>query len=125
MLDENTVLITTVNGPYTAIGYSGTKEEIAQTLNPFYNMGAFEGEIIFQSEVFGYVTGPHENVIRGLVRHFELRQMVEGKQYKRLKGKRRETAVRAAKKVWANRKVEHFLNDAPVSNKEYSWPSFE
>jgi hypothetical protein len=125
MLNEDTILITSNLGPYSAIGFGGTKEQIEQTLTPFYNTGAFDGEVQFKSDVFGYITGPQEMVMPALIRHFEIQEIAKGKSYKKLSGKRRGNAVRAAQKVWANRKVEHFLLETPASSHQYRWPKFE
>lgn len=126
MLNENTILITDNLGPYLSIGFhSESKEEILQTLTPFFNSGAFEGEVQFKSEVFGYITGPKERAYGGLLAHFELLGIQKGRET-RTRGKDLlSEAKRKADKVWVARKQEPFMQDLSTQTPiQYDEPRF-
>ena len=124
MLNENTILVTAPHGPYLAIGtYGNSKEEIAQTLNVFHNYAEFEGEVIFKSDKFGYITGPQQKPLKGLISYFSTLEIQQGGQWK-IKGRRRARAIRAAQKVWAARKQENFMVDEANPVKYYAEPNF-
>jgi len=126
MLNEDTVLVTCPLGPYTAIGFHAeSKEEIEQTLTPLYNHGAFEGDVQFKSDVFGYITGPKDRAYSGLLKHFQLLGIQNGRKT-RTRGKELlAEAQRKASKVWAARKHEPFMQDLTTkTDKKYAEPIF-
>jgi hypothetical protein len=126
MLNEDTILVVDNLGPYLAVGFhSSSKGEIEQTLTPFYNHGAFEGEVQFKSDVFGFITGPKDRAYGGLLKHFELLGIQNGRLV-RTRGKELlAEAHRKASKVWAARKHEPFAQDLSTQTPiKYAEPRF-
>lgn len=126
MLDEHAILITDNLGPYLSIGFhANSKEEVEQTLMPFYNHGAFEGEVQFKSEVFGYITGPKERAYGGLLKHFELLGIQKGRETRTRGAELLAEAKRKADKVWAGRRHEPFMQDLSTQTPiQYAEPRF-
>jgi hypothetical protein len=125
-LNENTILVVSPLGPYTAIGFhANSKAEIEQTLNPFYNHGAFDGEVQFKSDVFGYITGPKEKAYGGILAHFTLRGIQAGRKTRTRGAELLAEAKRQADKVWAARVHEPFMQDLTTQTiKKYAEPTF-
>ena len=123
MLNENTHLVLDNLGPYIAIGLYGTKEEIAETLTPFYNQGAFDGEVIFKSDTFGYVTGPSGRAWGGIYRHFQCQMLRDRPKGQKGAAFNRE-ARRRADVVWRAAKNENFLKESEVK-KFYAEPAIK
>ena len=126
MLNENTVLVVSPLGPYTAIGFHAqSKEEIEQTLTPFFNHGAFEGEVQFKSDVFGFITGRQERAYGGLLKHFQLLGIQNGRKTRSRGADLLAEAHRKASKVWAARQHEPFMQDLTTKTpKQYAEPTF-
>lgn len=125
MLNENTILVTSGFGPYIAVAVSGDKEEIESTLTPLYNYGAFDGEVQYKSDNFGYITGPKGRFEKGLRDYFVSQEVAAhlrsggGKNH----GLKKE-GVRKANKVLAAQVRENFMVDL-TAKKEYSFPEFD
>jgi len=58
--------------PHFYLGAKGNKEDIIQLFNLLYNHNCTDNDPEFPSEVFGYITGRKEQLLRGLTSYFTI-----------------------------------------------------